>query len=306
VTLRLATAEPWDRSQPLHTPVPEPASLDQRGVVRDRPLRGSREGLVDESITLSRKGFEGMVEGSGGVLGLAPDVRRRWPVRAAYAACIWALVFAAAHVYWASGGTVLLGEAADPSPAILFARDPWSYAIGWAILSVLFVFAGLFPLALVWTSGIRISRSVMQTGVVSLAYAGMIVLTLFGLTAQASGLVLLGIGVCALGLVFANVRPRGQPIAGWTVLVATWGLGLAMSVYGCGYVVAAVGEIDSELFLVYLVTGGVSWLGGDALFVATARLANRREVSRMTQAPFAAESGSPREHERGATERRTS
>jgi hypothetical protein len=61
----------------------------------------------------------------------------------------------------------------------------------------------------------------MQTGVVSLAYAGMIVLTLFGLTAQASGLVLLGIGVCALGLVFANVRPRGQPIAGWTVLVAT-------------------------------------------------------------------------------------
>ena len=52
-----------------------------------------------------------MVEGSGGVLGLAPDVRR-WPERAAYAACIWALVFAAAHDYWASGGTVLLGEAA--------------------------------------------------------------------------------------------------------------------------------------------------------------------------------------------------
>jgi hypothetical protein len=50
----------------------------------------------------------------------------------------------------------------------------------------------------------------------------------------------------------------------------------------------------------------VSWLGGDAHFVATARLANRREMSRMTQAPFAAESGSPREHERGATERRTS
>ncbi len=78
-----------------------------------------------------------------------------------------------------------------------------------------------------------------------------------------------------------------------------------MSLYGCSYVVAAVGAIDSELFLVYLVTGGVSWLGGGALFVATAWLANRREMSRTTQAPFAAEGDSPRQHEGGATERRT-
>jgi hypothetical protein len=132
-------------------------------------------------------------------------------------------------------------------------------------LSLLFVFAGLFPLALVWTGEKRISRSVMQAGVVSLAYSGMVLLALFGLAAQASGLVLLCIGVCALGLVFANVRPRGRAIAGWTVLIAHWGLGLAMNVYGCGYVVAAVGATDSELFFVYLNTGGVSWLGGGAL-----------------------------------------
>ena len=60
-----------------------------------------------------------------------------------------------------------------------------------------------------------------------------------------------------------------------------------------------------HLCLVCLITGGVSWLGG-ALFVATAWLANRRETSRTTQAPFVAESDSPREHEGGATERRTS
>jgi hypothetical protein len=281
--------------------------------------------LVDESITPSRKGSEGMVEGSGDVLGMAPDVRRRWPERgtcAACAACIWALVFVAAHIYWASGGTVLLGEAADPSPAILFARDPWSYAIGWAILSLLFVLAGLFPLSLGWSGKRRISRSVMQTGVVSLAYAGMVLLVLFGLAAQEFGLVLLGVGVCVLGLVFTIVRPRDRPFAAWTVLIVTWGLGVAMTFYGCVYLVAAIGEMHPELFLVYLISGGVNWFSGGALFVATAWLATRRKVSRTTPAPFVAESvrlrsrksGSPQEttdkaENRSAclrTERRTS
>jgi hypothetical protein len=150
----------------------------------------------------------------------------------------------------------------------------------------------------------------------------MVLLALFGLVTQDIGLVVFGCAVCVLGVVFVNVRPRVRPITGWTVLVATWALGLAMSVYGCGYVVAAVGAIGSELFLVYLITGGVSWLGGGALFVATVWLASRSETSRTTQAPFMAESIRPRERKsespqenrdmtenRGAclrTERRTS
>jgi hypothetical protein len=211
-------------------------------------------------------------------------------------------------------GPRLLGLRRDRSPGrgsrpigrSLFTRDPWSYVFGWAILSLLFVFAGLFPLALVWTDGRRIGRRAMQLGTITLGYAGTVLLALFCLTTQDIGLVVFGCAMCVLGLIFAIVRPRGRPIAGWTVLVAIWGLGLAMSVYGCGYVAAAVGAIDSELFLDYLLTGGVSWLGGGALFVATAWLANRCESSRATQAPFAAESGSPREHEGGATERRKS
>jgi len=191
--------------------------------------------------------------------------RRRpppWATRTGHAAFAWALLFAAAHVYWAFGGSVLLVEVPDPSPGVLFARDPWSYTIGWALLSLLFVFAGLFPLALVWPDGGRIGWGAVQTGVVSLGYAGMVLLTLFGLATQKIGLAVFGSGVCVLGGIVTLVRPHGARAAAWTVLAATWGLGVAMSVYGCGYLLAAIGEVNSQLFIVYLITGGASWLVG--------------------------------------------
>lgn len=134
----------------------------------------------------------------------------------------------------------------------------------------------------------------------------MVLLALFGLVTQDIGLVVFGCAVCVLGVVFVNVRPRVRPITGWTVLVATWALGLAMSVYGCGYVVAAVGAIGSELFLVYLITGGVSWLGGGALFVglrpgwqaAVRRLARRRHRSwQRVSAPASARVSLPKRTE---------
>lgn len=214
-----------------------------------------------------------------------------------YGAFAWALLFAAAHVYWAFGGNVLLEENRGQPAAILFAQNPWSYVAGWTILSLLFVFAGLFPLALVWAGGAGIGRSSAQTGVVSLGYAGMILLTLLGMATQEIGLVVFGCGVCALGVVVALIRPRGAPVAGWTVLTATWALGLAMTVYGCGYVVAALGAVGSENFVVYLVTGGASWLSGGILFTATASLAGRKRPSLTTPAPYAAESARQRGRE---------
>lgn len=60
-----------------------------------------------------------MSEGSGEMSGMTPGTRR-WPERASYAACGWALVFAAVHLYWALGGTVGLpkGFAVAMNPAL--------------------------------------------------------------------------------------------------------------------------------------------------------------------------------------------
>ncbi len=130
-----------------------------------------------------------------------------------------------------------------------------------------------------WTGEGWIGRRAVQIGAVSLGYVGMALLALFGLAMQDIGLVVFGCGACVLSVVVALVRPRGEPVAAWTVLVATWALGVAMSTYGYGYVVAAVSEVGSEFFLVYLITGGASWLSGGVLFVATALLASRSKAS---------------------------
>lgn len=154
-------------------------------------------------------------------------------------------------------------------------HDPWAYVFGWVILSLLFICEGLFPLALVWPGGRRVGRRGMRLGAIFLGYLGAAMLVVYGLGVQDTGLVALGCGVGALGMVVALVRPRNQPVSRWMVLVATWVLGLAMIVYGCGYVVAAVGEAGSELFFVYLFTGGLTWTTGGILFVATAWLSGR-------------------------------
>lgn len=65
------------------------------------------------------------------------------------------------------------------------------------------------------------------------------------------------------------------------VLVATWVMGVAMTIYECAYVIVAMGERGTELFLVYLVTGGASWLSGGVLFVATAWMAGRQRSANL-------------------------
>jgi hypothetical protein len=86
----------------------------------------------------------------------------------------------------------------------------------------------------------------------------------------------LGGGGAAVGGVAALVRPCGERVSRWLVLVATWGLGAAMTVYGGTYLGAvAFGEAERDNLLACLVAGGASWSLGGVLFVATAWLSRR-------------------------------
>lgn len=181
--------------------------------------------------------------------GVGRSAPSRWTTRVGYAAFAWGLLFALAHAYWAFGGTSLLGEGQFQDARSQFAHDPWACR--------------------------RVGRRGMRLGAIVLGYSGAAMLVVYGLGVQDTGLVVLGCGVGALGVVVALVRPRDQAVSRSMVLVATWVLGVAMIVYGCGYVVAAVGEAGSELFFVYLFTGGLAWTTGGILFVATAWLSGR-------------------------------
>ena len=71
------------------------------------------------------EGDEDTVEGAVGTARAARSRPSSWATRAGYAAFAWALLFAAAHVYWAFGGTALLGgQAPDLSAGALFAQEP--------------------------------------------------------------------------------------------------------------------------------------------------------------------------------------
>ena len=211
-----------------------------------------------------------------GVVSVGRSVPSRWVTRVGYAAFAWGLLFANAHAYWAFGGTALLGGAQIQDAKVQLAHDPRAYVFGWTILSLLFICEGLFPLALVWPEDHRIGQRGMRLGAICLGCAGMATLVVYGLGVQETGLIVLGCVVCAVGVTVALTRPGTQPVSRWMVLVATWVLGVAMIVYGFGYVVAAIGKTGSDLFLVYLLTGGLNWATGGVLFVATAWLANRR------------------------------
>lgn len=144
--------------------------------------------------------------------------------RAAYAACAWALVFAAINAYWGLGGTVGLGTL---GPAIAeLARDPWFVALGVWGVGVLKVLAGLLALAL--------------------------------------------------------VRPWGRRLPRRLLLVAAWGLGAGMSLYGGallvqhGLMLAGVIRIPAGLGWTATVWHIVLWdpwwlLGGVAFAVAARR-----------------------------------
>jgi len=89
-----------------------------------------------------------------------PNQLSRWVVGVAYAACVWAFVFAALSFYWALGGTA---GADTVSPAIVQlarAHVPWVIAALW-ISAILKVFSGFVALALVQPWGRMVPRPIL-------------------------------------------------------------------------------------------------------------------------------------------------
>jgi hypothetical protein len=171
-----------------------------------------------------------------------------------YAACVWAVHFAAAHYYWTFGGIWLLDITQVKESRQLLAERPWYYWTSWLTLSTIFVLTGLFPLALARSPSRSLPRwlrfsLVWLTGTVLLLLAASLFVADNSLWSSLPFL------LCALGLVLVQRRYRTVP--GWVLFVATWTLGIAMMGYG------ALGISFGSLW-------GGWWLGGGALFTATA------------------------------------
>lgn len=140
---------------------------------------------------------------------------------AAYAACLWASVFAAMSFYWALGGTV--GMNTQSEQILALSGEAWFVAVVWAT-GVLKVLAGLLALAL--------------------------------------------------------VRSWGRTIPRWLLLVAAWGTGMLLSLYGGANLAVralmAVGFMDtpesmrSAAAYWHLVLWDPWWLLGGILFLLAA------------------------------------
>ena len=188
-----------------------------------------------------------------------------------YVACSWAFLFAAAHVYWGFGGQIGLFGTSDT--LLMFAADPTMYILSWTLSVFLFTTIGLFPLALVCPGEWLHQRQLQRVALV-LGYLGMTLVALYGFLISHEVIMgLAGLGVCLLGAVVAVARPGDVPILQWMVYVATWTLGLGMILYGVSYLVIAVLNVSTKYFLIYLITGGMSWTIEGVLFVATAWMA---------------------------------
>lgn len=109
------------------------------------------------------------------------------------AAFAWSVLFAAAHACWAIGGTAFLSAAMVADGRERWDRDPRGSAVSWAILTLLFVCAGLLPLALAWPGGV-VGRRAMERVAVAVGYAGMASLIGLGHLTGEPGLAVLGGG----------------------------------------------------------------------------------------------------------------
>lgn len=153
----------------------------------------------------------------------APSKRSQRSTWAGYAACAWALVFAAISLYWAAGGTAG-GDTIGPAlMRLAFARDPEFIAVLW-LTGALKVLAGVLALALVQSWGRLIPR--------------------------------------------------------WMLLIAAWGAGVLLVLYGCANAIqhglmvtgiigtpAGLGETAARW---HLALWDPWWLIGGILFIAAA------------------------------------
>ena len=174
---------------------------------------------------------------------------KRWHIWVGYAACAWALAFAAAHYYWAFGGAWLVEET-----GLQQSQDPWYYWVSWMVLSTAFVAAGLFPLALSRSRARYPPRWIRE--VLIWGTCGVLLLLVAALVASSGpSLVQAPFLLCAGGL--ALVRFRFGTMPRWALIAATGITGLGMVLYGA-------------LGLAYASLWGTWWLAGGLLFVATA------------------------------------
>jgi hypothetical protein len=213
---------------------------------------------------------------------------QRWTRGIGYAACAWALFFTLEHVYWLCGGSWLQSEANMRSASSAFAQNPWSYVIQSVLLSALFAILALFPLALIW-QGKHIKQRTMQWMAVILGYTGLILMAAYSFAIQAIVLGLASLGICALGVGVALVRPHSQRVERWLVLIATWIFGAGMTIYGCIWIVTALFNSQSADFLQGLLQGGMNWTIEGILFMTVAWLAaySERFARQMTTSQLA-------------------
>ena len=131
----------------------------------------------------------------------AITTRRHAAEWAAYAACAWALAFAALSVYWAAGGTAGAETIGEAITKPVLARDPGWVALLWAT-GALKMLGGLFALALVqpWGRGIprwmRLSGA-WGAGALLLLYGGASMIQ-FGLMAAGALSVPASVGATAV------------------------------------------------------------------------------------------------------------
>lgn len=153
---------------------------------------------------------------------------------AGYAACVWALVFAAISFYWAAGGTA---GSDTIGPAITnMARDPAFIAVLWGT-GALKVLGGLLALALVRPWGRILPRWALLTA----AWGGGILMALYGAASWVQeGLMVAGVIRIPAGL--------GRTAALWHVLlwdpwwllggiffiIAAWSYGRRTTDHGVG------------------------------------------------------------------------
>lgn len=118
--------------------------------------------------------------------GAAPTHRPRSLAWAGYAACGWALVFAAMSFYWAAGGELGIETQAPGIREYAEAREPWFVALLWGT-GVAKVIGGLLALALVQPRGRTLPRRLLLiagwvAGVGMTLYGGLNLVTAVAVT----------------------------------------------------------------------------------------------------------------------------
>ena len=196
---------------------------------------------------------------------LPPEHARssHWISWVGYGACAWGLFFATLHAtLFFGGGSFTLREQ--------FAHNYGIYLLSSILSVLLFACAALFPLALVWPFR-WMSQSRLQFITLLLAYLVMGGFALYEWVVAAEPIAALSAcGICVIGAVIVFIRPEGQRVTQWMVFIATWGLGMMMTLYGGGYLYLALHDIHSPGFPGLFFLGGMTWTPEGILFVMTA------------------------------------